>query len=69
MEPDSIHVALARLETKMDAVLEDLRENKHAREGIYKRLNALETWRSWLAGAFALIAGALAYFDIRLKGG
>lgn len=49
MPEDSLKVALARLETKMDRVLEQT-------EGIEDRVKELEKSKNWMAGGLAAMA-------------
>lgn len=55
MEHD-LHERLAVLETKIDMLLE--RESTASHE---KRISALERWRSYLLGAWAVLAGLFAW--------
>jgi hypothetical protein len=65
MTTPELLTSLARLETKMDMVLDSIQDAREARKELANRVTALETWRSWLAGAWAVAASFLAFLGIK----
>jgi hypothetical protein len=52
-----LYQALGRLEAKVDLLLQD-------RQDLEARVGSLERWRSWLAGAWAILAVGLSWIGL-----
>lgn len=60
---ESIEVQLVRIETKLDAILEDRALEPERRKRVYDRLEALERWQTRMiaAGSVIVVIFGLAY--------
>lgn len=66
-EVQQLLVAVARVETKLDLLHDRSLEDREAAKLVEKRVDLLEAWRNWLAGAWAVLATLLAFIGIRIS--
>ena len=52
--------SLGRIESGLNAVREDANHTRKNVGTLFDRVSALERWRSWLSGAWAILATGLA---------
>lgn len=61
MAPDEIQRALGRIEGTLKGIGEDVAELKVASTSTIKRIDSLELWRAFLAGAWFVSSAVLVY--------
>lgn len=67
--PHGLNETLARVETKLDAMLVEQKSLRSDHEYDRERINALERWRSWNMGFAAACSGIAVKLWLWFKGG